>query len=86
MSFLKTAMETMEIPPDTFPGCPCLRLYGNQQLQLENIARIIDYSDIRLLLQCQKNRIEICGRKLLIRQYSQTGLTVTGFIEKISFL
>lgn len=80
------AMEAMEIPPDTSLGCPYLQLYGNRQLKLENTARIIDYDEKRLLLQCRTGRLEISGRHLLIDQYSSEQLTVRGCIDYIRFL
>ena len=86
MKTARKAMEAMEIPPDTSPGCPYLQLYGNRQLKLENTARIIDYDEKRLLLQCRTCRLEISGRHLLIDQYSSAQLTVRGCIDYIRFL
>ena len=79
-------MEALEIPPEISSGCPYLQLYGTHQMKLENYTRILHYDSKRLLLQCKSCQMELLGHNLLILQYSGSQLTVTGCIEKISFL
>lgn len=86
MDFLKTAMETMEIPADAAPRYSYLQIYGSKKVILENYARMIDYDQKRLLLQCRSCRIEIIGSCLEIQQYSKQEMVIEGNIETVNFL
>lgn len=86
MELWKTAMNMMDIPPDTSVRCSYLQIYGNQKIKIQNYIHMINYDQNRLLLQCKTCRVEITGACLEISQYSRQEMTIDGKIDTINFL
>ena len=62
-----------------------LQMRGNQELYIENCRRILEYNDIRIVVQTTELRIEIWGTQLLADSRSPDCLTIIGEIQSVAF-
>ncbi len=60
-----------------------LQIRGNQELYLENCRRILDYNEIRIVVQTQELILEIWGSALQADSRSPECLLIRGVIESV---
>lgn len=63
-----------------------LQMCGNRELYLENCRCIIEYHDIRIVVETDEFRMEIWGNNLLTDSRSPDCLLITGEIQTIQFI
>ncbi len=62
-----------------------LQMRGNAELYLENCRRILEYNDIRIVVQTTELQLEIWGHALQADSRSADCLVIIGEIESIRF-
>lgn len=77
--------SAMEIPEDLAKKAALVEMTGQNHMRIENYLGIIEYSDVRLLLQCSQCRIEVTGRELHITYYTREELCLKGRIEQVHY-
>ncbi len=60
-----------------------LQLCGNRELYLENCRRILEYNDIRIVVQTSELMLEIWGKGLQADSRSPESLLIHGEIQSI---
>lgn len=63
-----------------------IQINGNRELRLENCKRILEYNDIRILLQTTDLQLQIWGRDLRVDTSSSTGMLIRGVIQSVELL
>lgn len=78
--------SAMEIPEDLSEKASLVEVMGQHAVRIENYMGIIEYSEIRLLLQCKTCRLEITGNHLFIESYTCDELLLRGQIDQVHYL
>lgn len=63
-----------------------VQIFSNKELRLENCRRILEYNDIRIVVQTTDLTLQIWGKNLYADTCSSDGLLVKGEIQSIEFL
>lgn len=61
-----------------------LQMFGNQEIYLENCRRIIEYHDIRIVVQTTDMLLEIWGANLQTDSCSPESLRIHGEIQSLT--
>ena len=77
--------EWLELPKDILLGASIITITGNQELLIENYKSILDYREDYILLQAQKCRIQIKGKRLQISHYTKEEMKICGCITEVSY-
>ncbi len=77
--------SAMEIPEDLSEKASLVEVTGQNAVRIENYLGIIEYTEIRLLLQCKKCRLEITGNDLFIESYTRDELLLRGRIDQVHY-
>lgn len=68
----------------------CLQTYlqmsGNREIYLENCRRILEYNDIRIVVQTTDMTLEIWGKDLQADSRSPESLLIHGEIQSMTFM
>lgn len=86
MPVYRKVASAMEIPEDLSEKASLVEVTGQNAVRIENYLGIIEYSDIRLLLQCKKCRLEVIGNNLFIESYTRDELLLRGQINQVHYL
>lgn len=86
MPVYRKVASAMEIPEDLSEKASLVEVTGQNAVRIENYLGIIEYSDIRLLLQCKKCRLEVIGNNLFIESYTRDELLLRGQIDQVHYL
>lgn len=60
-----------------------LQLFGKREIYLENCRRIMEYNDIRIVVQTVELQIEIWGADLQVDSYSPDAVRIHGDIQSL---
>lgn len=85
MPVYRKVASAMEIPQDLSEKASLVEVTGQSAVRIENYQGIIEYSDVRLLLQCKKCRLEITGNDLFIESYTREELLLRGRIDQVHY-
>ena len=58
----------------------------NHSLVVEGYKKILEFSQVKVSLLCEENRLEIWGNNLKIKELSHSELSIAGEIKTISFV
>lgn len=68
----------------------CLQTYlqisSNREIYLENCRRILEYNDIRIVVETTDLRLEIWGKNLQADSRSPESLQIHGEIQSMTFM
>ncbi len=78
-------VEWLELPKDILLGASIITVMGTEELLVENYKSILDYREDCILLQAQKYRIQIKGKKLQIAYYTKDEMKICGCITEVSY-
>lgn len=85
-SRMEAVSERMKLSSDILAGAPIVTLIGQTELSIENYKGIIEYTGDLLRIQTKTGRIHIEGKNLVIRNYSEDAMKVSGFIRMIQYV
>lgn len=66
-------------------GAGTVEVVGNKKVIIENVTKITEYENERVMLQCGKRILTVFGANLTIDSYSEKVIVVNGTIKSISF-
>lgn len=78
-------VESLELPKDILYGAVIVTVTGRFEAIVENYKGIIEYTNEKIRLQTKNCQVEIKGKKLLIRYYTNEEMKITGIIHQISY-
>lgn len=78
-------MESLELPGDLMYGTVIVTVTGNREALVENYKGILEYTCEKIRIETKHCRVQICGRHLQIRYYTNDEMKITGFIERIVY-
>ena len=55
----------------------------NQELRIENCRHILEYNDIRIVIQTQELQISVWGKSLQVDTYATDGVLIHGTLQSI---
>lgn len=79
-------LNTLELPQDICLGRLKCTIYGNRELLIENGRCILEYTNEEILVKGKNAKVQICGKRLLIAEYTKEYICVCGAIESIHFV
>lgn len=82
---MEQVSDKMKLPSDILAGAPILTITGQTELSIENYKGIIEYTDQLLRIQTKIGKIQIEGKNLIIRNYSEDTMKVSGYIQHIEY-
>lgn len=78
--------DNVQMPSDVLLGEAIMMISENRILQIQNVKGMVECSEESIRLITKKNRINIIGKKLDIREYSKEEIVIKGEIEQIIYL
>ena len=85
VSQMEKVSEKMKLSSDILAGAPIVTMIGQTELSIENYKGIIEYTGELLRIQTKTGRIHIEGKDLVIRQFSEEAMKVSGYIDQIIY-
>lgn len=79
-----TAM--LDLPKEIALNLPIISIIGNEDISITNYKGIIEYNEELIRIGSGSGTIRLEGARLVLRQITSEGVTVTGKIKKIEFL
>ena len=83
---MEVLSEKIGLSSDILAGAPIVTMIGQTELSIEHYKGIIEYTGDLLRIQTKTGRIHIEGKNLVIRNYSEDTMKVSGFIRMIQYL
>ena len=78
-------VESLELPKDILYGAVIVTVTGKSEILIENYRGIIEYNCEKIRLQTKTCQVEVRGKRLLIKYYTNDEMKVTGFIHEIIY-
>lgn len=82
---METVSEKIKLSSDILAGAPIITVIGQTELSIENYKGIIEYTGDLLRIQTKTGRIHIEGKNMIIRNYSEDAMKVSGVISLIQY-
>ena len=82
----KRVSELTNVPKDVLWGIPLFRMIGREEFHVENYRGILEYKDTLIRIQTKIGQVQLTGKNLEIIYYTNDGMKVEGYIEKLEFL
>jgi sporulation protein YqfC len=60
-----------------------MQITGNQMLRIENCRRILEYNDIRIVLQTTDLQLSVWGKNLQVDAYATDAVLIHGELQAI---
>jgi len=79
-------INASQLPKDALLGASIISMTGNSEILIENFKNIVKYRSDVVILQCKKNQIQIIGKDLIIKHYTNEEIKIYGYITEIKFL
>ena len=79
-------INASQLPKDALLGASIISMTGNNEILIENFKNIVKYRSDVVILQCKKNQIQIIGKDLIIKHYTNEEIKIYGYITEIKFL
>lgn len=76
----------MNIPGDVLRGELIIRMFGNQEVIIENHRGIHLYTSEEIIISCKHTMLRVSGNNLQIRYFSGCDMKITGTIHSITYL
>ena len=77
--------DRLSLPTGFLGLTPYLALRGRTELEIFGCAGILCYEDEKIVLQLTKGYLRVRGRRLSMRSYHRSAMTVGGEIEMLEF-
>ena len=77
--------EKLELPTDVMLGAVLLHVTGRSQIEIENFKGLLSFTPDLIVLNIQHGKVEIHGKALDIRYYSNDEIKITGTINSINY-
>jgi sporulation protein YqfC len=78
--------KVLDLPLDVVQDLPRLTMIGNVQLYIENHRGVLHFTSDHLQLQLTKGKLEVRGKKLVIRAILPEEVFIEGIIDGIDYL
>ncbi len=83
MAVKERMAELMEMPKEIILNYPKMTVTGKNEISVDNIIGIVEFSDKIIRLNTQTHILKICGYNLVIKSLTQDGVDITGEITSI---
>ena len=77
--------DTLKLPKDVLLGASVMTAIGNRELRIENCKSILEFREDYILIQGNKERILVKGKKLHMEYYTHEDMKIRGFITQIQY-
>lgn len=84
-SIKQRAVSAVEIPKDAILGMPVLCITGNMEMNVENYAGIIEYTNQMIRIRTKIGQIIVNGKNLHIDYYTNDDMKILGIVTSIEF-
>ncbi len=78
--FAKKLSDLMSLPVDVITSIPVYTLRGREELEADGCTGILEYSDVRVVLDVKGERVTVTGEGLMLTEFQGSALTVRGRI------
>lgn len=82
---LKWLNEYIGIPEDVFTANSRVTVLSYRFISIENYKKIICVSEDNIRIKCKKYIVNIKGRKLMLQNFTDYEIRITGIICSISY-
>jgi len=84
--FLERAAEILDLPADAVAGVSHVEIIGTRELFIENHKGILEYTDVEVKINTEKNILRITGDRLVVTSMNANELKLCGNIGTVEFL
>ncbi|UUZ85508.1 sporulation protein YqfC [Paenibacillus sp. P26] len=84
--FNQWTAKLLDLPQDVVMDLPRMTLIGNMQLYIENHRGVLHFSSDELKLALSKGRLEVYGKRLVIRAIFSEEVFIEGTIQDIKYI
>lgn len=84
--WIGTLSKKLDLPQDVTVGLPCILMTGFCECTMDSHRGILEYSDTKITAALSGGSVAVEGTGLEIRLMHRDRLTITGRIEKLTFL
>lgn len=78
--------DKLHLPTDVMVGEAVAMVFENRKIQIQNVKGMIECTSEKVVLLSKRNKMEICGKRLEVNEYSKEEIIVKGNIEQIIYL
>lgn len=79
-------VEALQLPKDVCLGALRVTMMGNGEAWIENYRGILEYTEVRILLQGKNCQVCFEGSRLSIDYYTNEDMKISGCIRCVSYL
>lgn len=79
MSFLNKEKFIEDLSPSVYR----ITLIGGKKCYIENVLRIIEFSDSKMVFATKRGKLTICGKNLSIENYTFSDVLIDGVVTSI---
>lgn len=80
------AARAVELPIDFVAGMVHFDFSGNREVVVEGCQGVLEYDENIVYIDTGKMKVRFLGRDLILRNYVDKSITVSGFINSVEFL
>lgn len=77
--------DRLELPRDLIAGDAIVNITGRSELTIENYKGILEYEPEKIRLSLKHGQMEIYGKSLKIKYYTNDDMRITGCIDRIEY-
>lgn len=78
--------DNVQMPSDILLGEAIAMISENRRMQIQNVRGMVECTPEKIRLITKKNRIDVIGKHLDVREYSKEEIIIKGLIEQIIYL
>lgn len=78
--------DRLQFPSDILLGEAILMMCENRRIQVQNVKGMVECTPDRVRLLTKKNRIEVIGKNLDVKEYSKDEILIQGWIQQVVYL
>ncbi len=78
--------DRAQLPTDIILGEAVATVFENRRIQIQNVKGMIECTPEKIRLLTKRNRLEVVGSGLNVKEYSKEEIVIKGNIEQIIYL
>lgn len=86
MNLQEKIIDGLQLPKDVLLGAAILTLTDNQMARIENVRGILSCEKELIRIMSKRHRIEIQGENLVLHEYTNDEIVITGKIESVQYV
>ncbi len=80
----KGLTNALEIPREVLSNVSVITIVGKNEVEIENYKSILEFGETRVVINAEKNVIEILGEKLTLKCVTNENVSVFGDVSSVS--